>query len=165
MKIPRVLILTAALTMGLQGGLSVMAEFGAENRVADGKKVVLEFSILVPESHTVIPNNLAEYVQGQKQLLPALQQALMGMKPGESKRVDLPAEQAFGPYDERKKTTMTRDELPRNLAPGAVLTNRNGEPFTVVAVSDQAAVVDFNHPLAGKHLVFDVKILKVEDVS
>jgi FKBP-type peptidyl-prolyl cis-trans isomerase 2 len=55
--------------------------------------------------------------------------------------------------------------LPTGAKTGTVLQNREGQPFTVVEISDNAAVVDYNHPLAGKRLVFDVKVLKVEDLS
>jgi FKBP-type peptidyl-prolyl cis-trans isomerase 2 len=87
------------------------------------------------------------------------------MKPGEQKRVDLKAEEAFGPYDERKKTTISREQLPPEVQAGLVYETSDGVPFTVLALSDQAAVVDFNHPLAGKHLVFDVQVIKVEGGS
>jgi FKBP-type peptidyl-prolyl cis-trans isomerase 2 len=155
----------AVMVLGLQSGMSLAAQPEAEDRVAQGKKVVIEFSIIMPESNEVIPHNVAQYVQGQQQVIPALEQALVGLKPGDTKRVELAPDQAFGPYDENKKTTISRQELPPNAKTGIVMQNREGRPFTVVEVSDQSAVVDYNHPLAGKRLVFDVKVLKVEDVS
>ena len=155
----------AVVALGLQGMTSFAAHQDASGRVAEGKKVVIEFSIAMPESNEVIPHNVAQYVQGQQQVIPALEQALVGLKPGDTKRVELTADQAFGPYDQNKKATISREELPPNAKTGTIMQNREGRPFTVVEVSDQSAVVDYNHPLAGKRLVFDVKVLNVEEVS
>ena len=132
-----------------------------DETIADGKKVVIEFTITVPEEHAVIPKNVAQFVQGKHDLLPALENALNGLKAGETKRVDLKPDQAFGPYDESKKMKVAREELPSDLRPGAIMQNRDGRPFTVVEVSDKNALIDYNHPLAGKHLVFEVKVLQV----
>jgi len=132
-----------------------------DETIADGKKVVIEFTITVPEEHAVIPKNVAQFVQGKHDLLPALESALNGLKAGETKRVDLKPDQAFGPYDESKKMKVAREELPSDLRPGAIMQNRDGRPFTVVEVSDKNALIDYNHPLAGKHLVFEVKVLQV----
>ena len=158
-QIPVVILLALSIAV-----LAVMGPAAAaqDETIADGKKVVIEFTITVPEEHAIIPKNVAQFVQGQHELLPALESALIGLKPGETKRVDLKPDEAFGPYDERKKMMVTREELPSDLRPGTVLQNREGQPFTVVEVSDSKALIDYNHPLAGKHLVFDVKVLQVE---
>jgi FKBP-type peptidyl-prolyl cis-trans isomerase 2 len=144
-------------------GLTAAASAGAaqDQTIADGKKVVIEFTITVPEEHAVIPKNVAQFVQGKHDLLPALESALNGLKAGETKRVDLKPDEAFGPYDETKKMKVAREELPSDLRAGAIMHNRDGRPFVVVEVSDNNALIDYNHPLAGKHLVFDVKVLQV----
>lgn len=84
------------------------------------------------------------------------------MKPGEHKRVDLPVEDVFGPYDDNKKITLSREELPPDVETGTVYETPDGQPFTIIALSDTAGVVDLNHPLAGKPFIVDVQILKVE---
>jgi peptidylprolyl isomerase len=100
---------------------------------------------------------------GQSQI--ALDRASARQTVAEKKRVDLDVEQAFGPYDEKKKVTIRREELPPHLKAGAVSKTRDGIPFIVLDLSDTSAVVDFNHPLAGKHVVFDIKIVTVEPRS
>lgn len=166
MKHVRIAIVIAAAVLSFPVGIqSILAQSQGDDRVTEGKKVMIEFSISLPETNEKIPGNIAQYVQGQKQVIPALEQALVGLKPGETKRVELTADQAFGPYDASKKTTVARNELPSGARTGTVLQNREGKPFTVVELSDNAAVVDYNHPLAGKRLVFDVKVLKVENLS
>jgi FKBP-type peptidyl-prolyl cis-trans isomerase 2 len=136
-----------------------------EASVTEGAKVTIAFTIAIPGTHEIITRNVSEYVAGDGQVIPALQKELMGMKPGERKRVELQPEEAFGPYDEQKKIKLPREMLPSTARIGVVYQTPQGEPFTVVALSDDTAVADFNHPLAGKHVILDVEVLKVEQRS
>jgi FKBP-type peptidyl-prolyl cis-trans isomerase 2 len=149
----------------LSPDISGQASADNDATVDEGAKVTIAFTIFVPESNEMIPNNVGEYAPGEHQLLPALEDALMGMKPGERKRVDLQPEQAFGSYDEQKMMRVKRDMLPPAAETGRVYQTAHGQPFTIVALRDETAVVDFNHPLAGKHLVFDIEIVRVEQRS
>jgi FKBP-type peptidyl-prolyl cis-trans isomerase 2 len=158
----KMLMLVAAL-MGLLVPpllLLVWAESGPAIR--DGAVVLMEFTITVPEARIVIPKNVSQFVPGHHELLPNLEKALTGMKKGEEKRVDLSSDDAFGPYDETKKGVISTESLPPDTKPGTILTTEEGVPFVVTELSGPVASVDFNHPLAGKHLVIDVKILNVE---
>jgi FKBP-type peptidyl-prolyl cis-trans isomerase 2 len=83
------------------------------------------------------------------------------MKQGETKRVELSSGEAFGPYDAAKQLEVHKDRLPQDAKPGMVLTTEDGTPCILVAVSDTMATIDFNHPLAGKRVVIDVRILDV----
>lgn len=130
--------------------------------ITDGAKVTIEMTISVPEEHVVIPNHKSEYIHGARQLIPGLENALTGMHAGEKKRVELDADHAFGPYDASKKTSVPRGQLPEKIRVGDITTTSEGKPFTVVALSDGSAVIDFNHPLAGKQIVLDVRVLDVK---
>jgi FKBP-type peptidyl-prolyl cis-trans isomerase 2 len=155
---------SAILVAGwLIGFVSAFSGEGANDRpITEGSKVTIAFTITVPNSSLMIPDNVSEYVSGQHEILPSLEDALTGMKPGEHKRVDLPVEEAFGPYDDNKKITLSREELPPDVETGTIYETPDGQPFTIIALSDTAGVVDLNHPLAGKPLIVDVQILKVE---
>jgi FKBP-type peptidyl-prolyl cis-trans isomerase 2 len=131
-------------------------------QVSEGAKVSMAFTITVPETNTVIPNNVREFVVGQEEVFPAVDKALKGMKSGDEKRIDLQPEEAFGRYDANKKIRVKRDLLPSEAQTGTILKSSNGMLFTVAELADQSAVLDFNHPLAGKQIVLDVKILNVE---
>lgn len=137
------------------------AQMGAPS-IADGSQVTLQMTITLPNDHLVIPPHTSEYTHGTKQLIPGLEQALTGLRQGDSKRVELDADHAFGQYDAAKKMTVQRGELPKTIARGDMATTAEGRPFTVVSLSDDSAVVDFNHPLAGKDLVLDVVVLNVK---
>jgi FKBP-type peptidyl-prolyl cis-trans isomerase 2 len=160
----RSIVLWVILTMSIAGTASVLVIAQADSTVpvVDGATVLIEFTITVPESRMVIPKNVSQFVPGRNQMLPNLEKALTGMRKGQEKRVDLSVNEAFGPYDESKKTVMSKDTLPSNVTPGMVLTTDEGVPFIVVAMSGSDVEVDFNHPLAGKHVVIDVKILQVD---
>jgi FKBP-type peptidyl-prolyl cis-trans isomerase 2 len=153
-------IWTAAFTAWL--ALIPLAHAEVNVPVEDGVTVLMEYTITVPESKIVIPKNVSQFVPGHHDLLPNLEKAIAGMRKGEAKRVDLSADEAFGPYDESKKTTVAADHLPSDVTPGMVLTTQEGVPFVVMEVSGEEAQVDFNHPLAGKHVIIDVTILDVQ---
>ena len=130
--------------------------------IEDGSKVTLQMTITLPNDHVMIPPHTSEYTHGAKQLLPGLEQALVGLHSGDTKRVELDADHAFGQYDAGKKMTVPRAQLPQTIARGDMATTAEGRPFTVVSLSDESAVVDFNHPLAGKHIVLDIVVLNVK---
>ncbi len=130
--------------------------------VAEGAIVFMEYTITIPESDLTIPDNLTFFEHGHQDVLPNIEKAITGMKRGEEKRIDLTSEEAFGPYDESKRVEMRRDRLPVDVQPGMILITEEGVPFVVVDLIGSMAEIDFNHPLAGRHVVFDVRILNVE---
>lgn len=130
--------------------------------ISAGDKVTITFNLLVPETRFAIKDNVSEYIPGDNQLVPGLERQLMGMKAGEQKHVELAPEEGFGTYEPDKRMTVSRDRVPENAKIGDVYKTEHGQPFMIQELSDQKAVVDFNHPLAGKRVVFDVQVLKVE---
>jgi len=144
------------------GSTSAFAGLDQSSPIRNGDKVTISFDLMVPETHFGIKDSVSEYVPGDRQLVPGLERQLMGMKAGEQKHVELGPEEGFGTYEPDKKVTVARDRVPDDAKVGDVYKTPHGQPFMVQDLSDQQAVVDFNHPLAGKRLVFDVKVLKVE---
>lgn len=130
--------------------------------IEEGAKVTLQMTISVPNDHLVIPPHTSEYTHGAKQLIPGLEQALVGLHAGEKKRVELDPDHAFGQYDASKKTIIPRAQLPQTITAGEITTTPEGRPFTVLSLADDSAVIDFNHPLAGKQIVLDVVVLRVK---
>ncbi len=139
---------------------------GAESpRVADGSNVTALYRITAPCECGLELRVLGQFVQGQHQLLPALERVVTGMKTGDEKQVEISAEQGFGPYDARKRKTVPTSDLPAWTQEGDVLQDRTGQEATVTQLSDRSAVIDYNHPLAGKPVVVKIKILRVDDPS
>jgi FKBP-type peptidyl-prolyl cis-trans isomerase 2 len=134
-------------------------------QITEGSNVTFQYKITVPGRTGVYVQDVAVFIQGRHQVLPALEKAVSGMKEGDSKQIELSAEEGFGPYDDKKKKHVPRVELPMGVKEGDILEDRAGVPVTVTELSDTAAVLDYNHPLAGKTLVVQITILKVENPS
>jgi FKBP-type peptidyl-prolyl cis-trans isomerase 2 len=147
------------ITPGLSNSLKAQT---ASAPITEGSNVTLEMTITVPDERLVIPNHKSQYTHGSQQLIPGLEEALVGMRAGERKHVELDASRAFGPYDAAKKVSVERAQLPDKIKVGDITTTAEGKPFTVVALSGNEAVIDFNHPLAGKNIVLDVHVLNVK---
>jgi peptidylprolyl isomerase len=108
-----------------------------------------------------------ELVLGEGEFLPELEEALVGLAPGEEKTVKIAADEAYGPYDEELLLVVGRGEFPPDFTPevGQTLeiTDEEGEsyPVTVVEVADEEVTLDANHPLAGEDLTFDLRLLEI----
>lgn len=133
--------------------------------VADGLTVWIEYTLTLPDK-TLVASNMGKepawYVQGQHQIAPGLEKALVGLKAGQEKHVQVPAAEAYGAYDEKARVTVDKSQVPDEVKVGSVLSSPEGAPVKVVEVKDDKVVLDTNHPLAGKDLVFDVKVIKVD---
>lgn len=104
---------------------------------------------------------------GQGEFFPQIEEALIGMTPGEKKTVMIPAADAFGEYDEEMLFSVPFAELPEGMEPEVgheyVITNDDDEDMGVVVTAIDAESVSFdaNHPLAGEDLHFEVELLEV----
>ncbi len=143
----------------------VLAGAASPLEISDGMKVTVEFTLSLPDK-TVLETTKGQppltYVQGRHEILSSLEKALTGMKAGDHKLVTLTPDQAFGAYDEKKKVTVPKSKVPPEAKVGTKLRGQNGLEAKVVEVKGDSVVVDTNHPLAGKTLLYDVKIAKVE---
>ena len=136
----------------------------AENlRIVEGSKVTLQYVASVPGSTDINYANVSEFVQGQHEIFPAVEQEIVGMSPGEEKKIELSPGEGFGAHDDTKKLAVPKSLLPSGAKAGDILQNDAGDLATVEGVGDSMAVIDYNHPLAGKPLVVQLKILKVEN--
>ena len=156
-----IIVATLLICLGLFLQQSLAAESPA---IIEGSNVTIMYHITVPGEGFEV-QDISQFVQGQHQLLPSLERVVTGMKSGEEKKVDLPAEQGFGPYDANKKKTVPKDNLPAGTKEGDVLQDRAGNQATVAQLSDSFAVMDYNHPLAGKPISVQIKILRVDNPS
>ncbi len=108
-----------------------------------------------------------QFTIGQGQLIPDFEQAVVGMNPGESKTVQIPSDNAYGPHHEEMVMEVRRKEFPADLDPEVdqrlQVQQQDGQTFavTVTAVSESSVTLDANHPLAGKDLTFDVQLTEI----
>jgi len=113
-----------------------------------------------------------EFFTGYDQLMPTLEKRLIGKKEGEALRLVIPAEEAFGPYDPGlvKKKRYTEFPQGKDLEEGRWVLARDEKTRTsygyfVKEKTDEHIVVDYNHPLAGETLVYDLEIVAVEEAT
>lgn len=107
---------------------------------------------------------------GYDNLLPKIEAALQGQLPGFATTVDLPAQDGFGERDERLVRVVARSELPTGTKIGAQvqLLGDDGvtpQRYRVVKIKGQQAHLDGNHPLAGQHVRFVVRVLSVRPAT
>jgi peptidylprolyl isomerase len=108
-----------------------------------------------------------ELTIGEEDFFSQVEEALIGMAPGEKKSVTIPAEDAFGEYDEEEVFSISRDQLTGDIVPEVgmelELTGDDDEPVevTVVEVTDETLTVDANHPLAGEDITYEIELLEI----
>jgi len=110
------------------------------------------------------------YLHGRNNIVPGLEAELAGKRAGDELKVTVPPELAYGLRDETAFQRVPIKHLvrPGKLEGGKVVTVNTSSGYrrgTVVKVGRFNVDVDFNHPLAGKTLIFDVKIIEVRDAT
>jgi FKBP-type peptidyl-prolyl cis-trans isomerase 2 len=109
------------------------------------------------------------FLFGSGQLLPALENAVSGLEVGAKKTVEIACADAFGERDEERIVEVPREKLPPDAQIGAIVTAQDSSgrqiPLTIAHLDDSTARLDGNHPFAGKDLVFEIKVLNVENAT
>ncbi len=135
-----------------------------------GSTVTLHLALTL-EDGTVAESTFEDdpltFTMGDGSLVHGLELALYGLRPGDTQRLALYPEQAFGPHDPERVHRLPRAGMPADieLTPGnlIVFDTPDGEEIagTLLSLDEQMVEVDLNHPLAGRRLVFDVEIIDV----
>jgi FKBP-type peptidyl-prolyl cis-trans isomerase SlyD len=138
--------------------------------VAIGAQVSIEYTLKLDDQSVFDTNVGAEpliYEQGARQLVPGLEKALEGMKVGESKKVTVQPAEGYGAVQQEAILEIGKEKLPEEARQvGAQVQGRTSDGrmlrARVTEIKDATAILDFNHPLAGKTLHFDVKIVNIQ---
>ena len=138
--------------------------------VKDGDTVKVHYTGKFKDG-TIFDSSVARepltFQMGAGQLIQGFEDAVMAMKPGESKTVNLVPDEAYGPHMDELIQEVGCEEFPEGFQPevGMVLQVRqpDGETSmaTVVNVSGSKMTIDGNHPLAGKDLTFEIELLEI----
>ena len=108
-----------------------------------------------------------EFTLGLGQVIPGFDQGVLGMEPGESKVLNIPVDQAYGPYNPDGVFEIDRSELPPDIPLEVGMRLQGNQPggrvaeITVVEFDDSKVKMDGNHPLAGKALTFDIQLVEI----
>jgi FKBP-type peptidyl-prolyl cis-trans isomerase SlyD len=136
-------------------------------KVQDGQIVAMDYTLkidgeVVDSSDGQEP---LEFLQGAGNIIPGLEEALYGMAIGENKKVTIAPEDGYGEFDSEAFVDVPREEFPAEIPleedTEIQVTDQDGNPMfaRIDSVSDEAVKLDFNHPLAGQTLNFDVTIV------
>jgi len=142
--------------------------------IAEGVKVTLHFAVKMEDGHVVdstFDEDPATLVVGDGNLLPGFEDVLIGLSAGDKQVFTILPEKGFGQHNPGNVQTLARSQFDEGVAleKGLVLSfsdPQNDElPGVVTDFDDKEVTVDFNHPLAGKNVEFDVEIITVEAVT
>lgn len=142
-------------------------------KISSGKSVSIEYTMSFDGGDPVETSEDSaplSYTQGQDEILGGLEEALEGLEAGAEKTVVLEPDQAFGGVDPDAVVDVDVSRLPEDARqPGAVVETHDDQGETmageVTDISEGVATIDFNHPLAGKTLQFDIKVLSVAEAG
>jgi FKBP-type peptidyl-prolyl cis-trans isomerase SlyD len=160
----------AALATVLLLTTAARAEEEKGGPIEAGSRVSIEYTLTLDDGSTADSNVGQEplvYTQGQDQILPALEEALAGLKAGDTKKVNLSPEQGYGEVRSDLEREVEASRIPEDgRHAGATLMSRGPQGQAMVVrvkeVKGDTVVLDLNHPLAGQNLHFDVKVVGVE---
>jgi FKBP-type peptidyl-prolyl cis-trans isomerase 2 len=138
--------------------------------VEDGRTVSIEYTLTLADGTTADTNvgkEPLQYKQGGDQLLPALEAELAGLGVGATKKVTLSPEKGYGVVDPALYQEVDANLIPeegRTAGTQLVSEDATGQQHVVRVreIKGDKVVIDFNHPLAGQTLEFDIKILAIE---
>ena len=103
---------------------------------------------------------------GTGMVIKGFNDAVVGMMPGESKTVVIPVEEAYGPINPDAVQAVSKNDFPEDFVAeiGASVTGQaGGQNFlaSIVSIEDETITLDFNHPLAGQELTFDIELVSI----
>ena len=147
------------------------AEKTKEDRVVkNGQLITLHYTLKGTDGKVIETSKNKEplkYVHGQRMMIPGLEKELTGMKVGGEKSVTVKPEDAYGPVNKDAYQEIPKEKVPASgLKVGAMLTGQGpqGQPIQarVHQIKEKTVVLDFNHPMAGKTLNFDVEVVDIQ---
>lgn len=139
----------------------------SELTVQNGMVVSLDYVLHLDDGEIIdssADRSVLQFLQGSGKIIPGLEQALYGMSVGEEKAVEVGPENGYGEHDEDAYQLVSADMFPANLelSEGMELSLRDetGQELDayIAEISPEGILLDFNHPLAGETLHFQVKI-------
>ncbi|MGE4294310.1 MAG: peptidylprolyl isomerase [Campylobacterales bacterium] len=142
--------------------------------IANDTVVSIEYEVKEADSKELVDSNKGgdplEFLLGRGQIIPGLEEAIAQMSKGESKTLRIPAEKAYGAHDAGAVQPHEKEQFAGiELSVGMTLYGQsdNGQTVqvTVKEITEEQVFIDYNHPLAGKDLEFDVTVVDTRDAT
>jgi FKBP-type peptidyl-prolyl cis-trans isomerase SlyD len=136
--------------------------------VSNGKVVSLEYTVKLDNDEMIDTNVGKEpltYTHGENQIIRGVETAVEGMEIGEARQAVVSPMEGYGERNPDALQEVPKDKLPSDITVGTQLHGKDAEGRTVrpivSAIREDRVVLDFNHPLAGKTLYFDLKVVNI----
>ena len=137
--------------------------------VAANSLVTLHYRITLPNGQPLVSTfeaTPATLQLGEGEMLPAIEKLIVGLVPGEHRHFTLEAEEAFGPHRTELIERVKRIHMPEKVVEPMTLmefTAPDGSRYAglVRELDEESALIDFNHPLAGKAICFEVEVIGI----
>jgi FKBP-type peptidyl-prolyl cis-trans isomerase SlyD len=141
--------------------------------VQDHIVVKLDYTLIVEDEimESTEDGEAIEFIQGIGQIIPGLEDALYGMKVGDKKTVEIQPEDAYGIYDPESLEVAKKDEfseeIPLDVGTFLDLRDDEGEVLSaqIIEEDEETVTLDFNHPLAGKILTFEITVTSLRPAT
>ena len=139
-------------------------------RAKDGDTVRVQYTGRLDDGSVFdssVERETLQFTIGKGQVLHGVEQAVIGMRPQESKTVLVPAAEAYGPHRDEMTTEVRRSQFPDSVklkvGQRLQIKQKNGQSIavSVLDLSDSTVTLDANHPLAGKDLTFDLQLVEI----
>ena len=142
------------------------------SKVKDGDTVKVHYTGTLKDGSvfdTSAEREPLEFKLGEGQLIPGFEKAVIGMEEGDSTKIDIPVEEAYGEAREDLIINVPKDQLPEDVEPEVGMqlqvNQPDGQPVPVriAEITDDELKLDANHPLAGKDLSFEIEVVEIKD--
>lgn len=145
----------------------------AEQKVASGMAISMDYTLTVEGEvlDSSKENGPIEFLQGHGNIIPGLEEEIEGMAVGQSKKTTIAAKNGYGETNPAEIKDVSKEEFPDEIPmePGVDLEMNDEDGHvvhgTILEVGKDTVKMDFNHPLAGKELNFEIKIVTIRDAT
>ena len=136
------------------------------DKVQNDLVVTLDYKLFVEDEllESTDDGEPIQFLQGHGQIIPGLEQAVYNLKVGDTKKVVIEPDDAYGEYDPESLEVAKKEEFSEEvpLDVGTFLDLRDDEDEVlsaqIVEADEETVTLDFNHPLAGKTLTFEITV-------
>jgi peptidylprolyl isomerase len=139
-------------------------------QVKDGDTITIHYTGKLDDGTTFdtsIDKDPLEFTVGKHDVIPGMEEAVVGMEPGDEKTITIPSNDAYGPYHEEMVVVVDRSEFPEEMdievdqQLSVMLDDDQSIIVTVTEINDDNVTLDANHPLAGEDLTFDIRLVEI----
>jgi len=139
-------------------------------KIEEGKTVVIHYEGKL-EDGTVFDSSKdrepLEFVFGSGSIIPGLEKGLEGLEKGDKKEISVEAKDAYGEKNPEAIQKVSKEQIPDDITPEVGMqlmaqTETSEIPVIITEIQEDYVTIDFNHPLAGKNLIFDIEVIDVK---